>query len=268
MALTEIFYKRIYKLRMILTLDALCKNSRSDIDRYDGNVVLKVVQSALFIKLYLFVGALESKRGLLARIAEDLLLAQLGAAIGAFENLFALGFGFAQAVFIFAFERGCVFLGAVRVGVKIVYLLLAGIDHVHNGLEEKLFHNFVQYQQVYERKKAGPEIYAYKALKTGQKIQAKSLLSLCFFTYGSKYEEEKKSDNERIYTRRLRYSAAEQHVGAERAGDLRLAGHALESLAYGITFADSRTDGAETHAKTCAERDQTSCQCFHLFFLL
>ena len=97
----------------------------------------------------------------------DALLPQLRLAVGDLEDLLALGVCLSQTMLILLLERGGIGLGLVGIGVEVVDLLLPGVDHVLDRLEQQLFHELIKDQKIEQRKEARPEIDADKALKPG-----------------------------------------------------------------------------------------------------
>ena len=162
---------------MLLAADIALQDGGGNVHRHVGHIVLDLVHGALLFQRDLRLGALHGLRRLVLRAAEDLLLAELGTAVGVAKQRLALGVGLLQARFIARAHLFGLGLGAVGVVVEVVDLLLARIDHVLDGLEEELFHDQIEDDQIAQREQAGPEIHTDKALKSRKKFQAAFLLS-------------------------------------------------------------------------------------------
>ena len=144
-----------------VTLD----NSGGDIDGHLGHLVLDLVHHTLFLELDLLLRALKHTLGLLICLAEDLLLAKLGATDSRLDDLLALLLGVAHSLLVVCLESLGVGAGFLGVAVHIVDLLLARVYHILERNECDLLKNEVEYEKVRPCKEHSPEVNTDKIFK-------------------------------------------------------------------------------------------------------
>ena len=82
---------------MLLAADIALQDGGGNVHRHIGHIVLDLVHGALLFQRDLRLSALHGLRRLVLRVAEDLLLTELGTAVGVAAQRLALGVGLLQA---------------------------------------------------------------------------------------------------------------------------------------------------------------------------
>jgi hypothetical protein len=186
-----------------------------------------------------------------------------------FDNAFAGLSGCGELFLVLLFQGLCVVSGSICLGVHIIDFLLTILDHLHHRLPEKLLTHEEYQKEIQQGKQGSPGIYANKALKFWHVFR--SFLRIFSKKKGLCCEQDQERNQQSVDTGGLSNGAAQNHVGTQVTGSLRLTGHALQSLTDSVAFTDSGADSADTHTQTgtdCSSSSHKKLIEFHKIVLL
>ena len=155
---------------MVRLVDLALHDLTGNFDSHAADLVFQVVDSFLAFLGNVCLRRSADGRRLSPGLADDLLLALLGAGGCLAQHGVAFILDALQVVGVLLLEIRSLLFGGIRVGIHRIDLLLAVIDHLLHRLEKELFQHRKGDEHIAEGKQRSPRVDAYKTFKARHEL--------------------------------------------------------------------------------------------------